>query len=152
MNSSFFQLHPLSISYKYDIPTDAIDCSKSALDILHAIYQKAEYCLEDCKFLFSSFFFFLIGTDICGYIDYHLSLNGFSIPFIRFDNTSDEFVFVMKTKSFVKDDCSFGIFFFFFFRKVLIEYIESDFLYQKIFLMFEMERMISSRLMSMSQN
>ena len=115
MNSSVFQLHPLSISYKYDIPTDAIDCSKSALDILHAIYQKAEYCLEDCKFLFLFFFFFLIGIDVCGcgYIDYHLSLNGFSIPFFRFDNTSDEFVFVMKTKSFVKDDCSFGIFFFF---------------------------------------
>ena len=112
MNSSVFQLHPLSISYKYDIPTDAIDCSKSALDILHAIYQKAEYCLEDFKFFFF-FFFFLVGADVCGYggyIDYHLSLNRFLIPFLCFDNASDEFVFIMKT--FVKDDFSFGIFFF----------------------------------------
>ena len=47
IDSSVFQLHPLSKSYKYDISMNAIECSTTAIDILHSIYQKAEYCLQN---------------------------------------------------------------------------------------------------------
>ena len=84
---------------------DAIECSTSAIDILHSIYQKAEQCLQNCALFindinsFPIFFFF---------VDYQSSFIGPSTPFLRFDHSSEEFIFVMKTKSFVEDDFSFG--------------------------------------------
>ena len=86
---------------------DAIECSTTAIDILHSIYQKAEYCLQNCGFyiyyisIFSKAFFFF-------FIDYQSSFNGPSTPFLRFDNVSEEFIFEIKTKSFVEDDFSLG--------------------------------------------
>ena len=52
IDSSIFELHPLSKSLDSEIPMDAIDCSISAIEILDAIYQKAEYCLRNCEFSF----------------------------------------------------------------------------------------------------
>ena len=59
IESSVFQLNPLSKSYKYDISMNAIECSTTAIDILHSIYQKAEYCLQNCGFFYITFQSFL---------------------------------------------------------------------------------------------
>ena len=49
INSSIFELHPLSKSRECEIPMDAIDCSISAIEILDTIYRKAENCLRNCE-------------------------------------------------------------------------------------------------------
>ena len=56
--------------------------------------------------LFISFISIFSNVNI--FIDYQLSFNGPSTPFLRFDNVTEEFIFEIKTKSFVEDDFSLG--------------------------------------------
>ena len=52
--------------------------------------------------------FISIFSNVNVFIDYQSSFNGPSTPFLRFDNVTEEFIFEIKTKSFVEDDFSLG--------------------------------------------
>lgn len=51
-------------------------------------------------------------NECCFLIDYDSTFDGPSIPFIRFDDVSQEYIFVVKTKSFLVDAFDFGGFLF----------------------------------------
>ena len=51
-------------------------------------------------------------NECCFLIDYDSTFDGPSIPFIRFDDVSQEYIFVVKTKSFLVDAFDFGDFLF----------------------------------------
>ena len=54
------------------------------------------------------YIFYFNVSNVIVFIDYQSSFNNPSTPFLCFDYVSEEFIFEIKTKSFVKDDFSLG--------------------------------------------
>ena len=76
-------------------------------------YRYFAFNLSKSGILFTKLWVFLYYVSIFSkaiffFIDYQSSFNGPSTPFLRFDNVSEEFIFEIKTKSFVEDDFSLG--------------------------------------------